>query len=362
MKKRVILNLYRFLVSIFFKCLYGSIKKRLSLKEKKLIKINKIILDYKNYYIYKIYNGRIFNTTIYDCAYILNNKIIEGPSYQFRPVNSVSPLKNFVISNGTPNFLKIVNNNIFSILSGGAPKTNYWHWLFDSLPRFGLIEKIYNYKNFSNYLVPSLKYPFQIDTLKYLGIDISRCLGSDNHKHIYSNIVFATTHPYVFKDASYDIQHIPKWIILWLKKKFEHLVLYKKNYPKKIYIDRSDSVTSKMGYRTLENEEDIKKILKKKGFENIILSKLTFKDQINLFYNSKIIIGLHGSGFSNLVFCKKKTAVIEFRNKKTNKAIENLALSCSLKYSSLEHIDKKKIFLSQQGSILVDINRLEEMI
>jgi len=362
MKKRMILNLYRFLVSIFFKCLYGSIKKKLSLKEKKFIKISKIILDYKNYYIYKIYNGRIFNTTIHDCAYILNNKIIEGPSYQFRPVNSVSPLKNFVISNGTSNFLKRVDNNIFSILSGGAPKTNYWHWLFDSLPRFGLIERIYNYKNFSNYLVPSLKFPFQTDTLKHLGIDISRCLESDNHKHVYSNTVFATTHPYVFKDATYNIRNIPKWIIYWLKKKYLHLIIENKSFPKKIYIDRSDSVFSKSQIRIIENEEDIKKVLKKKGFKNVILSKLTFKDQINIFYNSKIIIGLHGSGFANLVFCKKKTSVIEFRNQKSNNAIENLALNCNLNYSSLEHSGKKKIFLAMQGNILIDTRKLEEML
>jgi len=362
MKKRVILNLYRFLVSIFFKCLYGGIKKKISLKEKKLIKINKIILDYKNYYIYKIYNGRIFNTTIYDCAYILNNKIIEGPSYQFRPVNSVSPLKNFVISNGTPNFLKKVNNNIFSILSGGAAKTNYWHWLFDSLPRFGLIEKIYNYKNFSNYLVPSLKFQFQIDTLKYLGIDILRCLVSDNHKHICSNTVLATTHPYVFKDANYDIQHIPKWIILWLKKKFQYLVSSKNNYPKKIYIDRSDSVTSRMGYRNIENENYVKKILKKKGFKNIILSKLSFKDQVNLFYHSKFIVGLHGAGFANLIFCKENTKIIEFRVSKYSAMYENLSNSCKLNYGSIEHVDKKKVFLSQQGNILVDTNKLREMI
>jgi len=362
MKKKAILNLYRFLVSIFFKCLYGSIRKKLSLKEKKLIKINKIILDYKNYYVYKIYNCRIFNNTIYDCAYILNNKIIEGPSYQFRPVNSVSPLKNFVISNGTPNFLKRVDNNIFSILSGGAPKTNYWHWLFDSLPRFGLIERIYSYKNFSNYLVPSLKFPFQIETLKHLGIDVSRCLESDNHKHIYSNTVFSTTHPYVFKDASNDIQHIPNWIILWLKKKFEHLILYKKNYPKKIYVDRSDSIAFKMSLRTLENESEIKKILRRKGFENIILSNLSFTDQVNLFYHSKFIVGLHGAAFANLIFCKVKTKIIEFRSSKYNAMYENLSNSCNLDYFSFEHVDKKKTFLSQQGNILIDTNRLEEMI
>jgi len=362
MTRKTLLNLYRTLVSIFFKFLYGGIKKKISSKENKTIRISKIILDNNNYYVYKIYNGRIFNTAVHDCAYIFDNKIIEGPSYQFRPVNSVSPLKNFVISNGTPNFLKMVDDNIFSILSGGAPKTNYWHWLFDSLPRFGLVEKKYNYKNFSNYLVPSLKFPFQVDTLKYLGIDILKCLCCDNYKHIYSNKIFATTHPYVFRNSTYDIQNIPKWIIYWLKKKYLHLILESKSFPKKIYLDRSDSDSSKHDIRTIENEEEVKKVLRNKGFKNVILSKLTFKDQINTFYNSKLIIGLHGSGFSNLVFCKKKTSVIELRNQKSNKAIENLALNCDLNYSSLEHSGKKKLFFAMQGKILVDTRKLQEML
>jgi len=121
-------------------------------------------------------------------------------------------------------------------------------------------------------------------------------------------------------------------------------------------------LTSKINYRILENEEDIKKILKKKGFENIILSKLSFKDQVNLFYHSNFIVGLHGAGFANLIFCKEKTKIIEFRGSRYNAMYENLSSSCNLNYSSIEHFDKRKIFLSQQGKILIDINKLIEII
>lgn len=292
----------------------------------------------------------------------MNNQIIDGPSYQFRSPDNGDPLVNFVINNGTPKLLRRVNNDVFSILSGGAPKKNYFHWLFDSIARFGLIEKKYNYKNFSNYLVPSLKLPFQIDSLKYLGIDTSKCLESDSYKHIYSNKIFATTHPYVFNNASYDIQHIPRWIIFWLKKKYQHLIFTNKNSPKDIYIDRSDSIFSKSKLRIIENEDEIKKILKKKGFESIVLSKLKFKDQINLFYNCKKIVGLHGAGFANLIFCKRNTKVIEFRNQKFNNVIENLAKKCNLDYRSLEHTNKKKLFFSQHGIIQIDIKKFKEII
>ena len=46
-----------------------------------------------------------------------------------------------MLINGTPNIRKRVFGNIFSLLSGGAAKNNYWHWLFDVLPKFGILEK-----------------------------------------------------------------------------------------------------------------------------------------------------------------------------------------------------------------------------
>ena len=50
--------------------------------ELKLIDI-KIEKDIK-YNVYKIADGRLYTNRIHDTAIILDNKIIEGPSFQFR--------------------------------------------------------------------------------------------------------------------------------------------------------------------------------------------------------------------------------------------------------------------------------------
>ena len=60
---------------------------------------------------------------------------------------------------------------------------------------------------------------------------------------------------------------------------------------------------------------EIKSFLKSKGFKIFKLSNLDFKEQINIFNNAEIIIGPHGAGFANLVFCKKNTKVIELNQK-----------------------------------------------
>jgi capsular polysaccharide biosynthesis protein len=47
------------------------------------------------------------------------------------------------------------------------------------------------------------------------------------------------------------------------------------------------------------------------GFEVVALSKLSFMDQAQLFYTSDVIVGEHGAGLANLVFCRKGTKIIE---------------------------------------------------
>ena len=79
---------------------------------------------------------------------------------------------------------------------------------------------------------------------------------------------------------------------------------------KKIFIDRSESENK---HCQLINNDQIKKYLLKKGFKSIKVGKLDFLNQIALFNNAKIIIGPHGAAFTNLIFCKKKTKVIEIK-------------------------------------------------
>ena len=39
------------------------------------------------------------------------------------------------------------------------------------------------------------------------------------------------------------------------------------------------------------------------------LSKLNIFDQISLFNSAKLVVGLHGAGFANVMFCKKNTKI-----------------------------------------------------
>ena len=51
-----------------------------------------------------------------------------------------------------------------------------------------------------------------------------------------------------------------------------------KDFPKKFYIDRSDSKSNLKNFRYIINENELKIFLKDKGFEFVRLSDLNFRE------------------------------------------------------------------------------------
>jgi len=161
-KKKILVNIYRHCKYWLFKLFYSKIRTIVTAKKIKSISIKKIF--FKNNAQYKLYNipyGRVYSDTVNDTAFIINKSLIKEPSFQFRfkknyQIINGSVNENFVLKNGTPNVLKKIDGNVFSLLTGGAGKNNYWHWLFDVLPRIGILEKSNFQIKPDYYLLPSL--------------------------------------------------------------------------------------------------------------------------------------------------------------------------------------------------------------
>ena len=75
----------------------------------------------------------------------------------------------------------------------------------------------------------------------------------------------------------------------------------------------------------------------------MILSKYSFLEQAMIFNRAKVIIGLHGAGFANIVFTKKKTKIIEITYPRWVNNIEKLSKCMSLSYNKImaTKVDKK---------------------
>lgn len=361
--KKKLQNLFKsFIYKIFF-LFYGKIKGKIKPENDERIKIEKIKKGNLEYKIFSIDEGRLYTDRVHDTAIIIDDYIIEGPSHQLRPVNNSNVEENVVFHKGTPRIKKKLNGNVLSLLTGGAGNDNYFHWLFDVLPRLALCEKIINLNDINYFLLPDVEKKFQKETLDLLNITKEKRISSKNFRHIKAKKILVTEHPYVVtNNASKDIQNIPIWIFEWLKEKYDKEKINQKDlFPKKIYIDRRESTSNVKDLRLIINENEVKNFLTKCGFKSLILGDFHFKDQIKIFKNADVVVGLHGAGFSNLCFSKPGTKVVEIKNTTDGKVIENLAISNRLIYKSIS-CEATKYKMAQFGHIKVSINILKEII
>ena len=353
---------------IFYK-IYGKIEKSINSSENDRIKVKIINIEKDlRYRVYNIANGRLYTDRIQDTAVLLDNKIIEEPSFQLRythdsKIYNSRITDNIVFRKGTPRKLRNLNGTVLSLLTGGAGNENYFHWLSDVLPRLGLCDRTVRLSEIDYFLLPDDVKKFQNETLDCLNISKHKRLSSAKFRHIKAKKLIVTDHPVVISgDATKDIMKIPKWISQWLKDNFlkQNITSNKKNI-KKVYIDRSNKTPDRPPQRSITNEDEVKKYLLKNNFALVKLHDIKFSDQVELFYNAKCIVGLHGGGFANLAFCKPGTKVIELRSTNAGTPIENLANKNDLNYKSIiveaTQIDKFD-FPNQQGSIQIPISSL----
>jgi len=77
----------------------------------------------------------------------------------------------------------------------------------------------------------------------------------------------------------------------------------------KLYVSRGSK-----GARGVVNDDEIVEYLEARGFTTVRAENLTVEQQADLFASASVVLGPHGAGFSNIVFCQPGTKVIELFN------------------------------------------------
>ncbi len=355
--KKKIQYLSKLFVRYIFKLIYGRInyKHKYNSKEihRSILHLNKT----KNI-ILKIKNARIYTDYVQHLAIIHNNNLLDQVSYQLKDSSLLPTKKNTTMEIGTPKILKKFNGNILSLVNGASGNDNYFHWLFDILPRLVMLDKINELKNIDYFYLPELK-KFQIQTLKTFGINEKQFINSKKFRHVSADQIYATSHPWHKKgNILRQAQNIPNWVFHEITKK---LISHKKqfNCSNKIFIDRRES---KFNHCQIINDNEIKNFLVNKGFSVYRVGEIDLFKQFYLFNNAKIIVGAHGAAFANLIFCKKNTKVIEFFPKRhPNLVNKKISLIKNLKYKSLRSNNFNYKY-NLNGDILVDLKKLNKLI
>ena len=361
--KKKLQKLFKKFTYGLFKLFYGRIDgfKDISKISDSKIFISEIDNDFK-YKIYIIKNARLYTDTINDTAFIHDQKVVNGPSFQIRNTNFSKIENNIVFEKGTPRIQKRLKGRVLSLLSGGAGNYNYWHWLFDILPRLKIIAGKFDLNQINYFLLPDNSKRFQKETLELMGIPKKKQLSSQKYRHIIADEIISCDHPYVTNNnATSAIQNLPQWIINWLRRKLtKDLNLHDSNFPSKFYIDRGDASPNISKLRQIVNEKEVIDKLSKHKFKVIKLSDYSITDQIKLFFNAKRIVGLHGAGFANVMFSNTDLKMLELKPSGAGKMCENLALKCNVDYDCISVVPEKYNLNNQMGHIKIDLNLLEK--
>ena len=351
--RKIFKNLYKQLRVSFFKFLYGNIT--LQKKDISKNKIKSSIFKRENsYFFYNLKNTRVYTDGHENVSIIKNNKLIKKISYQQIKGKLVHDRYNQVLKTGTPKIIKKFVGNSLMLAQGASGYNNYSHWLLDIIPRI----KIFSFtKKRVDNICLNKPTQLQLETLRIIGYDKINFINSQKYKHILAENLFICTHPN-YKTGTIMQAHskIPTWIIKYVRNQYKFLKIRKKKKIK-IFIDRSDSGFS---HCRLINNNYIKKYLLRNNFKIVKLSEFSFKQQINLFYNAGLIIGPHGAGLANLIFCKKNTKVIELKpSNHPNIVYQRISLINNLSYKLIK---LNPIKGNPNGDMFLDINKLKKLI
>lgn len=252
--------------------------------------------------IVEVPKGRIYTDDYNTVAVITaDNILLNDISLELRDKQHIHPFVNHVFKVKYFTKPKQYSGKIFTLLTGGGGLDNYFHWLFDVLPRLSLLKKSGLYDQINRFLVPNYHFPYQIDSLQMLGITKSQIVDGSQIQHLQADSIIASS-------PHRNAGQMEKWVCDFLRDAFiDKKATHQREYPPYIYITRSDSKS-----RNVLNEPELVSMLEGYGFKMVSLSNLSFSEQVALFNNVRIIISPHGAGLANVVFCQKGTKIIEF--------------------------------------------------
>lgn len=203
-------------------------------------------------------------------------------------------------------------------------KAGYYHWLTEILPRLAHCSRVFNLKTMKVLMRPTSA-RYALEMLALMGVQPT--FEASAVIHVDSAIL--PTHLVHHKRQGRYSPELPALTRYYTER---YLKVPKRSYPERIYVSRDDAPT-----RRVENEREILGVLERFGFERVVLSELPIAEQIGLFRHAKFVVGPHGAGLTNVLFCEPGARLLELygENLRAASPFRNLAQLSDVEYALL---------------------------
>lgn len=222
---------------------------------------------------------------------------------------------------------------------------NYYHWLFDVLPRLHLLARWRGV--IGRYAVPDKLNSVHLESLQLLGVEESQLYRLGNDRRIRCQHLYLPSLP-----GSEGCS--PPWVVPFLREKFLPAAAGLSGQGPAIYIQRGPEAA-----RPVLNETELISRLEKRGFRTVNPEKLSFAGQVALFRDARVVVAAHGAGLANLAFASN-AAVLELFSADYTRADCYFTLSRQLGHTYDCWVDTRTAEPGQPwGAIKVDLDAME---
>jgi len=183
-----------------------------------------------------------------------------------------------------------------AVLATGLGQRNYYHWTTEILPRLRLLEQ--TRANVDSYCIPR-RHSYHFESLLMMGIPRERIVSLGKYTHLQADTLMV---------PSINRQEMTSVNAQFLHDRLAARYGSQGGPPtsQKIYVARR-----RRGWRYVLNESELMARLTPMGFKRYYLEDVSMQEQVRLFRNASMVVGPHGSGLVNLVYCRPGTHVVE---------------------------------------------------
>ena len=188
-----------------------------------------------------------------------------------------------------------VDGTLVSLACRGSAG-NYYHFLLDVLPRWGILRESLPGLEPDHIYVPCST-SYEKELLALTGLDQYDLVATGKHRAVSADRLLVPSLPNPFEVA-------PTWMVEWIRQALPPV--HTDDKPRRLYVTRGSGPNT----RRLVNEEELWPRLEQRGFVRIDPGTLSVRDQIDHFAAADVVVGLHGAALTNLVFLKPGARVL----------------------------------------------------
>ncbi len=189
-----------------------------------------------------------------------------------------------------------VAGTLVSLATRGG-SNNYYHFLLDVLPRFGVFEETMPGRVADALYVPSTT-RWQQDLLQLVGLGDHTYVETQKHRAVSADRLVVPSLPNPKEVA-------PRATVDWLRSR---LVAHDtSDKPRRIYVTRGSAPNT----RRFVREDALMERLEERGFVRIEPGGMSVRDQIDHYAAAEVVVAPHGAALTNLVFAAPGVRVLE---------------------------------------------------